>query len=180
MIELNRATKWDVPALYLLYLGAFPPSERKPFGKILRMAKEGRTDLWTIRTDGKFAGLAATVNSPDIVLLDYFAVKKGLRGKGVGSAALRELERNYADRGFFVEIESTRENSSNRQERENRKRFYEHCGMAPMGTEADVFGIRMELLGVRCHLDFEGYRSFYRDNYSPWAAEHIKPVEENK
>lgn len=180
MIELNRATKWDVPALYLLYLRAFPPSERKPFGKILRMAREGRTDLWTIRRDGSFAGLAATVNSPEIVLLDYFAVKRSLRGKGVGSAALRELERIYADRGFFVEIESTYENASNQAERESRKRFYEHCGMIPMGTEADVFGIRMELLGVRCHLDIEGYRSFYRDNYSPWAAEHIKPVEDTQ
>lgn len=178
MITLERATKLDISALYLLYLGAFPPSERKPFGKILSMAKAGRTDLWTIRRNGKFAGLASTVNSPDIVLLDYFAVKRSLRGQGVGSAALRELEQIYADRGFFVEIESTQENAPNQQERESRKRFYEHCGMAPMGTEADVFGIRMELLGVRCHLDFEGYRSFYRDNYSPWAAEHIHRVED--
>ena len=49
--------------------------------------------------------------------------------------------------------------------------------MEPMGTEADVFAVRMELLGTRCHLDFESYRNFYRDNYSPWAAEHIKEVE---
>ena len=48
--------------------------------------------------------------------------------------------------------------------------------MVPMGTEADVFGTRMELLGVRCHLDFEDYRSFYREHYSPWAAEHIREV----
>lgn len=180
MIELKRAENWDVPGLYLLYLQAFPPSERKPFGKILRMAKEGRSDLWVIRSDGSFAGLAATVNSPEVVLLDYFAVKKRLRGKGVGSAALGKLERLYADRGFFVEIESTREIATNQQERERRKRFYEHCGMIPMGTEADVFGIRMELLGVRCHLDLAGYRNFYRDNYSPWAAQHIKSVEEGK
>ena len=48
--------------------------------------------------------------------------------------------------------------------------------MVPMGTEADVFGVRMELLGIRCHLDFEGYRNFYRESLSPWAAEHIKEV----
>lgn len=178
MITLQRAKQSDIPALYLLYLRAFPLSERKPFGKILRMAKEGRTDLWVIRKNGKFAGLAATVNSSEIVLLDYFAVKRNLRGKGVGSAALGKLERIYADRGFFVEIESTRENAPNQPERESRKRFYEHCGMIPMGTEADVFGIRMELLGVRCHLDLEDYQGFYRDNYSPWAAQHIKSVEE--
>lgn len=178
MITLQRAKKMDIPSLYLLYLTAFPPSERKPFGKILRMAKEGRTDLWTIRRDGRFAGLASTVNSPEIVLLDYFAVKKSLRGKGVGSAALRQLAEHYENRGFFVEIESTFEKAENQLERENRKRFYENCGMIPMGTEADVFGIRMELLGIRCHLTIEEYRNFYETNYSPWAAKHIRLVEE--
>lgn len=178
MITLHRAKKSDIPLLYLLYLRAFPPSERKPFGKILRMAREGRTDLWTIRTNGRFAGLACTVNSPDIVLLDYFAVRGSLRGKGVGTAALRQLADLYADRGFFIEIESTYEKADNQAQRESRKRFYESCGMIPMGTEADVFGIRMELLGIRCHLDLDEYREFYRANYSPWAAQHIKPVEE--
>lgn len=178
MITLEHAGKSDIPRLYLLYRSAFPPSERKPFGKILSMARVGRTDLWTIRRDGRFAGLASTVNSPGIVLLDYFAVKPRLRGKGVGTAALRELTETYRDRGLFVEIESTLEQAKNRAERVSRKRFYEACGLIPMGTEADVFGIRMELLGVRCHLDFEDYRSFYRENYSPWAAKHINPVEE--
>ena len=65
-----------------------PAGERKPFGKILRMAKEGRADLWTIRTGGRFAGFAATVNGREIILLDYFAVKADLRGRGVGRALL--------------------------------------------------------------------------------------------
>ena len=59
---------------------------------------------------------------------------------------------------------------------ENEKEFYVNCDMVPMGTEADVFGVRMELLGIRCHLDFEGYRNFYRESLSPWAAEHIREV----
>lgn len=176
MIAISRTKKYEIPALFALYRTAFPRSERKPFGKILRMAREGRADLWTIRKNGRFAGLAATVNGPDIVLLDYFAVKKNLRSQGVGSGALRQIEGQYADRGFFIEIESTFEDAANREQREKRKKFYVKCGMIPMGTEADVFGIRMELLGVRCHLNFEGYRNFYREHYSPWAAEHIREV----
>ena len=176
MIAISRTKKYEIPALFALYRTAFPRSERKPFGKILRMAREGRADLWTIRKNGLFAGLAATVNGPDIVLLDYFAVKKALRGQGVGSGALRQIEAQYADRGFFIEIESTFEDAANRVQREKRKKFYVNCGMIPMGTEADVFGIRMELLGVRCHLNFEDYRNFYREHYSPWAAEHIREV----
>lgn len=178
MIELTRATRWDLPALYLLYLHAFPASERKPFSIIRRMAREGRTDLWTIRKDGRLAGLAATVNSPDIVLLDYFAIRKKLRGQGVGSEALRAFLRMYEGRGVMVEIESTRIAAPNQPERERRRRFYESCGMELMGFEADLFGIRMELLGLGCRLDFEGYRNFYQEYYHPRAAERVRPIEE--
>ena len=176
MITVSRTKRWEIPQLFLLYRNAFPRSERKPFSRITSMAKAGRADLWTIRMDGRFAGLAATVNGPDIVLLDYFAVKRSLRGRGIGSAALLQLEKQYEDRGFFVEIESTLEEADNREQRKKRKEFYVNCGMVPMNTEADVFGIRMELLGIRCRLDLAGYRAFYRDHYSPWAAEHIKEV----
>ena len=176
MTTMTKMKLRDIPQLFALYRTAFPRSERKPFGIILRMAREGRADLWTIRHRGCFAGLAATVNGPDIVLLDYFAVKRSLRGRGVGSAALMQLEKQYAGRGFFVEIESTLEEADNRDQRQKRKEFYVNCGMAPMNTEADVFGVRMELLGIRCRLDLEDYRGFYRQHYSPWAAEHIKEV----
>ena len=139
------------------------------------MAKAGRADLWTIREDGDFVGFAATVNGPELVLLDYLAIPKKYRGQGVGTAALQELMEHYP--ALFVEIESTFEDVENLQERQKRKQFYVNCGMVPMGTEADLFGVRMELLGYRCHLDFEQYRSFYRNHYSPWAAEHVKEVQ---
>ena len=177
MITVTKTTKWELPTIFALYRSAFPRYERKPFSRITSMAKAGRADLWTIRADGRFAGLAATVNSPEIVLLDYFAVKRQLRGRGVGSEALKGLMDHYRDRGLFVEIESTFEDAENLRERQKRKSFYVNCGMEPMGTEADLFGVRMELIGVRCHLDFESYRSFYRDHYSPWAAEHVKEVQ---
>lgn len=177
MITVTKTKRGELPMIFYLYRTAFPHNERKPFSRITSMVKEGRADLWTIRRDGRFAGLAATVNAPEIVLLDYFAVRKSLRGLGVGSEALKALMEHYRDRGFFVEIESTLAEAENQQERQKRKRFYVNCGMIPMGTEADLFGVRMELLGVRCHLDFESYRSFYRDHYSPWAAEHIREVQ---
>lgn len=178
MIKLERAKRRDIPRVYLLYLGAFPASERKPFSKLLSMVKEGRTDLWIIRRDNRFAGFASTVNSPELVLLDYFAVCKALRGKGVGSAALKGILDHYAPRGVLVEIESTRIPSGNMEERENRKRFYVNSGMTPMGTEANLFGVRMELLGCRCRLDFNAYKEFYVKFYTRLAEKHVNPVEE--
>ena len=175
-VTVSKTRALEIPVIFALYRAAFPREERKPFSVILRMAKRGRADLWTIRHDGRFAGLAATVNGQENILLDYFAVREVLRGRGVGSAALKCLKGHYAHKGFFVEIESTFGPSENPQERQKRKGFYVNCGLIPMDTEADVFGVRMELLGVRCHLDFEQYRNFYRDDYSPWAADHIREI----
>ena len=177
MITISRTKRGELPLVFMLYRSAFPRCERKPFGRITSMVKAGRADLWTIRMDGRFAGFAATVNGPRVVLLDYLAVTKSQRGRGVGTGAMRLLDEAYRDRGFFVEIESTFADAPNAREREKRKQFYVNCGMEPMGTDVDLFGVRMELLGTRCHLDFESYRNFYRDNYSPWAAEHIREVE---
>lgn len=159
--------------LYRLYLSAFPASERKPFGIIVRMFRQGRSDIWCIQRNGKFAGLATTINGGDLILLDYLAVAEGHRGEGIGSGALLELQRLYGEKGLFVEIESTLEDAPNRAEREKRKHFYLAAGMEELHVTAKLFGVNMELLGSRCTLDFEGYRNFYREYYSEWAAKHI-------
>lgn len=160
--------------IYRLYRSAFPAAERKPFGVIVRMYRQGRADVWYLTRSGRFVGFASTVNSPALVLLDYFAVEKRQRGRGIGTAAMARMQECYAHRGLFVEIESTREAASNRQQRLRRKQFYLAAGMAELHTRARVFGVSMELLGSRCTLDLEGYRRFYRDHYSAWAAEHIE------
>lgn len=160
-----------------LYLTAFPATERKPFAKIRRMYREGRADVWRILRDDKFAGFAATVNGENLILLDYLAVKKAHRGSGIGSAAMALLLEQYHDKGFFVEIESTREPGSDLADRQRRKRFYLAAGMEELNVYAHVFGVRMELLGIRCRLDFADYQNFYRDYYSPWAAEHLEASE---
>lgn len=160
--------------IFCLYRKAFPASERKPFGIIRKMYRQRRTDVWCILQDGMFAGFTATVNGNGLILLDYLAVSANRRGGGIGSAALVQLLDRYAGKGVFVEIESCREDTPDRQLRERRKKFYLSAGMKERNVFADVFGVKMELLGCRCTLDFQGYRNFYRDYYSPWAAEHIK------
>lgn len=159
--------------LLRLYREAFPTAERKPFGIIYRMYNRGKSDVWCLEMDGQFAGLATTINGDGLILLDYFAVVKKFRGAGVGTAAMAQLQRIYADQGLFVEIESTREEAPNRLEREKRKRFYLAAGMQELKVYAVVFGVKMELLGSRCRMDFERYQAFYRENYSQWAAKNI-------
>lgn len=159
--------------LHRLYLSAFPRAERKPFSIIARMYREGRSDVWCICRDGELLGMAATVNGDGLILLDYLAMDSRVRGRGMGSEALAMLQQMYAGCGLFVEIESTREACSDRPQRLRRMAFYRRGGMEPLGVWADVFGVKMELLGSRCEMNFEDYRGFYAKYYSPWAAKHI-------
>lgn len=177
-LALRAPTTWlDWLRLRLLYRQAFPRYERKPFAVIRKMHREGRTDVWLAEQDGHFAGLAATINGGDTILLDYFAVSPKLRGQGIGSAFLRALLDKYAGKGLFVEIEAADQDDPTG-EKARRKQFYLRNGLTEMHVIAILFGVRMELLGQDCHLDFDGYREFYRTHYNPWAAEHVGPAED--
>lgn len=159
--------------IYRLYRAAFPGCERKPFRMIASMARRGKTDVWYAEDEGRFAGFATTINDEELILLDYLAVARKRRGRGVGSRILQEMKKCYAGRGIFVEIESPFEDGPDRQSRLRRKDFYVRNGFQPVGVMASVFGVHMELLCFKCRMDFSAYQAFYRDHYSPWAAEHI-------
>ena len=158
-----------------LYKEAFPRCERKPFGIIKAMAKKGKTDLWCFEDEGGFAGLCATINGSDNILIDYLAVARKRRGTGVGSRMLRALLNHYSDFGVFLEIEELDESAENSAERVRRREFYLRQGFTPMDTFVNLFGVNMELLGVDCQMSFDEYREFYLNNYGKFAYDHILP-----
>lgn len=159
-----------------LYGQAFPPGEKKPFGVIIRMHRRGKTDVWCFRHNGRFAGFASTINGEGLIMIDYLAVPEDMRGRGIGARAMAAICDAYADKGVFVEIESPFEPGGDQPERIRRKAFYERCGFTPSHTTADVFGVRYELMGCRCRVDYDAYHAFYAEQYSPWAAEHMTPT----
>ncbi len=173
-ILLKRAESLrDWLQVYQLYKSAFPRSEQKPFSVIFKMTRSGKTDVWCIMEGREFKGFATTINSPEAVLLDYLAVVKSARGQGVGQNSLAVLMQKYTGRGLFVEIESAFDPGEDQLLRRRRRQFYMTAGMEPFGVMANVFGVKMELLGRGCRLTFEEYQQFYRTHYSPWAAEHL-------
>lgn len=171
----RNAADWLL--LKQLYRSAFPRAERKPFAAIRRMNREGKADIWCILADGHFAGMATTVNGAQALLLDYFAIVERRRGKGIGSQAMECLLSLYGQKPVFLEIEDPAAPGLNRQLKEKRKEFYLSCGFSELGVRAKVFGVRMELMGVRCSLDYAGYRKFYSENISGWAADHLEQYE---
>ena len=161
----------------LLYREAFPRCERKPFSIIKAMVKRGKSDLWYFEDEDGFAGLVATINGNDTILIDYLAVAKKRRGKGIGKCILSHMLDYYKDKGVFLEIEMPDETAENNQERIRRREFYLRSGLVPMNTFAKLFGVNMELLGYNCHFTFDEYRDFYRENYGEFAYSNIKPIE---
>ncbi|MBQ3009896.1 MAG: GNAT family N-acetyltransferase [Oscillospiraceae bacterium] len=177
-ISLNRPQsllQWF--KIYRLYCSAFPVSERKPFSMITSMYRKGTTDVWYCSDDGKFVGIAITINGTDSILLDYFAMDKHLRGKGYGSAILNAVIKHYSPKTVFGEIETVFEDCDDLDMRIRRKQFYLRNGLKEMGVMVYLFGVKMELLTSDRSMSFEEYRNFYRDNYNQWAADHISPAD---
>ena len=163
--------------VYRLYREAFPRNERKPFWLIIRMTQKKKTDTWCILSNGRFVGFATTINGDGLVMLDYLAIDRRTRGCGAGTQALQLLQDTYIGQGFFVEIENPFEKVPDQQERLRRRAFYRRCGLEPLAVMAVVFGVKMELLGRDCKLDFDGYQAFYRENYSDFAARHLEKAQ---
>lgn len=172
MIQAGRLTHWY--RLYKLYCEAFPSYERKPFSLIRSMQKKGKSDIWYFEKDGKFAGLVFTINSDDIILIDYLAIASDRRGEGIGSEIIIQLQEFYQEKGIFVEIESVFDKCDNLKERLRRKEFYLKNGMTPMKVMVILFGVEMELLGINCCLTYDEYYSFYMENYGDFAAKNIQ------
>ena len=162
--------------IFKLYRSAFPRCERKPFSMIYKMSRAGKTDTWYVTDEGRFVGLAITINGPDRILLDYFAIHDKCRNGGYGSQILKQLIAHYAPKSLFGEIENVVDEGEDLPLRKRRKQFYLRNGLREMGVMVYLFGVKMELIGTGTPLTFDEYRNFYADNYNQWAADHIFPA----
>ena len=156
-----------------LYMTAFPACERKPLTVIRYKQHKKVADVWMLEDEGEFIGLAITMNGPDLVLLDYFAIDESKRGNGYGAKALKLLQEIYADYRFFLEIERIDVEADNIEERKRRKSFYLKNGMTELKVYAVLFGVEMELLGYQCKVNFEEYHNLYVSNYGKIAEKNV-------
>ena len=163
-----------------LYLRAFPKSERKPFDLMVKKQKEGTMELLSLEEDGKFLGLAIFAHDKDIALLDYFAISDELRGQGIGSRAIKALQKIYAGKRFVLEIETTKKPCSDFEMREHRKAFYLRNGLHTMDFDVNLFGVEMEMLSNADHLDFDEYLNVYKNACGLKFADKIHLIRQVK
>ena len=133
----RRVTGAESPALaqvIALYEAAFPARERKPASAIVAMATSPDHRILVLEeADATVAGFAILLvtQGHDCAVLEYLAVRPELRGRGLGARLFREslnVIREPGPRGLLFEVESEREEASDRAARLARKRFYRALG----------------------------------------------------
>ena len=164
----------NLKELKRLYRSAFPISEKKPFGLMLKKQAEGTMKLMTVEDEkGAFLGLVITIHHKDIVLLDYFAVSPAFRGKGIGSEVLSLLKNQYSGKRILLEIEDPEEPCKNREERLRRKDFYLRNGLSVQDYKVWLFGVKMLILTNKTTISFEEYHEIFKVVFSEKTAKHV-------
>lgn len=161
-----------------LYLCAFPASERKPFQLMLNKQAEGTMEILAIEEENAFLGLAIFAFDKDLALLDYFAISEDLRGQGIGSRAIKALQKIYAGKRFVLEIETTKKPCKNLEMREHRKAFYLRNGLHTMDFDVILFGVEMEILANCDKLTYEEYLDIYINACGLKYADKIRLIRE--
>lgn len=94
----------DINAAKEIYLDAFPPAEQRPWDKILSRCN-GRLNLSGIYLNHRLAGIITTWTFDNFLYVEHFVVDPTLRSKGIGSAAIRILQKQCAPRPILLEVE---------------------------------------------------------------------------
>ena len=161
-----------------LYMRAFPKSERKPFKLMVQKQAEGTMELLSIEKENAFLGLAIFAHDKDIALLDYFAISDEMRGQGIGSRAIKALQKIYAGKRFVLEIETTKKSCDDLEMRQHRKAFYLRNGLHTMDFDVNLFGVEMEVLSNGNHLNFDEYLDVYKNACGLKFADKIHLIRE--
>lgn len=146
--ELNETVMEEIFQKHMIF--DFPKEELKPLPVMRQLTAEGR-----YRGFGSYDGdrleayafLGHEKESP-IYLLDYFAVCRGGRGKGVGSRFLKKLFAVLEPEFLILEVEDA-DHAANEEEYKIRCRrldFYHRNGVRNTGLSARMFGVDMVIL----------------------------------
>ncbi|MCQ2530066.1 MAG: GNAT family N-acetyltransferase [Lachnospiraceae bacterium] len=128
----------------------FPPGERRPLISIEKMWEDGCYFGYGYYDEGEFYGYALFCAAPGAKdgLLEYLAMTESSRGKGKGSAFLKELatiEREWNAIILETEDADFAETEAELAERTRRDRFYEKAGVKLSSFRSEVFGVKYRL-----------------------------------
>ena len=128
--EMSGAGGPEFKELLRVYEEALPARERKSADALRAMAISSDYRIVVARSQGNMTGFAILLVGRKMALLEYMAVAKCHRGRGIGSALYRRCRDAElpATLPLLIEIDSDREKAIDRELRRRRKQFYRRLG----------------------------------------------------
>lgn len=151
---VRKLVKEEISYIYQTYMTQdFPPQELKPLGHILKSMERGYGFALGIYKGADLMGYAVLIVTAKSALLDYFAIVKAYRGKGVGHEAFRLLQNYFEEQlpginGIYIEAEQIdkAKDEKGRTIRRRRIAFYQSCGCEMTALESKLFGVEYSIL----------------------------------
>ncbi|WP_124059085.1 GNAT family N-acetyltransferase [Vaginisenegalia massiliensis] len=161
-------------AVEQLYLDAFPLEERKPIQDLYAHQVGQASDVWAVNNEvGDFIGLAVTLLSEQLVLIEYLAVNPAMRNNQYGAKILAHMSQLYPDKPLFLEIEPTQDLVDQNDIRWRRRRFYERNGYKFINQTIRYFDIELELMSTHDWVDEASYLKPYQLTYGANIRDQI-------
>ncbi|MBQ1422950.1 MAG: GNAT family N-acetyltransferase [Lachnospiraceae bacterium] len=170
-MKIKRLKLSEIKDIYRKYLFYdFPIEERRPLPRITKHFRahnyegyggydeEGRLLCYAFFFTNRYrtAGPDGKTVRKKACLLDYLAVMKDVRDRGVGSVFLKELVRHFAGKEdlVFIEVENAdfARTPEEKATRERRMAFYLRNGMIETGVCALVWTVEYRIIEI----DFAG------------------------
>lgn len=153
MLHIKKLNLDEIREIYNAYMHeAFPPSELRPFASMEMLYNKNCYPCYGFydETDSlcAYAYFSCTENGK-YALLDYFAVRKDLRGTGIGSKTFPLLRTEMKDRdGLLLEVESVESAEAEEEVNIRRRRiaFYERCGCEMAKAKSLLYGVDFNIL----------------------------------
>ena len=132
----------------------FPDGELKPFAAMQRLLQAGLYEPLLFADDAgtpmAYALLVAEPGNP-CLLIDYFAVRRDLRGGGVGTRVLQALRERARRRAKVLLVECEHPDRAPDPDTARRRiGFYLRAGVHGTAIESQVYGVRYLVLALPC------------------------------
>lgn len=146
-----------------LYLSAFPKEELIPLFFLKKTAKTGDADFFALYEGSLFVGLFYLVHRDGLMYVFFFAIHESLRGKGYGSKALGELQKQFSDYRMILAIEEITEDCPNYAQRVKRKAFYLANGFQESRIKITENGVCYDMLTFGGEVHLKEYTKLMKD-----------------
>ncbi len=185
-MEVVALDAQNFPTIYADMKLQFPKNELKPLPYMQQLFERGVNSGFLVPDGGGFQAYALFIHAgdPDFQLLDYYAIRKDLQGKGIGSALLRQIREEMPCRWLLLEVEDPdyAEDEADLALRKRRLAFYTRSGLADTGVRVFLFGVHYVILllskdGVSCTRQqaWDGLAELYRNCIPPEMMPDFDP-----